>query len=222
MVVFVRGGVSGPSEGVSMARKICAVAVLALGLLAYSAGPGFADDDKAPDPLKVLRKAAKNLVDEAKKSGYQAGCEVAGGLSKTGDHKLHMTTVQESYTGEILGDIMRVPAMNVYRTTSKGALFNGEQWYQLQALPEGKKLDRLFAFPLRLMTTALTKPERIEWLPSTETPEVVEEEVEAGRTTVEKQLTQEQLYHRMRVQVPDEEALQYFTEVQNSGCLSGG
>jgi len=169
-----------------------------------------------------LKKATKNLVDEARKSGYQAGCEVAGGLSKTEDHKLHMTTVQETYKGEILGDIMHVPSMNVYRTSSKGALHNGEQWYALQALPEGKKLDRLFSFPVRLLTTALTKPERVEWLPSTEKGETVEEEVQAGHTSVAKQLTTEQLYHRMRVQVPDEEALQYFTEVTNSGCLSGG
>jgi hypothetical protein len=204
-----------------MARKISVLGILALGMLAYCASPAFADD-AAPDPLKVLRKATKNLVDEARKTGYQAGCEVAGGLSKTADHKLHMTTVQETYTGEILGDIMHVPSMNVYRTSSKGALNNGAQWFSLQALPEGKKLDRLFAFPVRLLTTALTKPERVEWLPSTEQAEVVEEEVEAGNTSVTKQLTQEQLYHRMRVQVPDEEALQYFTEVQNSGCLSGG
>jgi len=170
----------------------------------------------------VLRKATRNLVEEARKSGYQAGCEVSGGLSKTEDHKLHMTTVQETYTGEILGDIMRVPEMNVYRTSSKGALNDGTQWYALQALPQGKKLDRLFAFPVKLLTDALTKPERIEWLPSTETAEPVEEETASGHTSVAKQLTQEQLYHRMRVQIPDEEAIQYFTEVQNSGCLSGG
>jgi hypothetical protein len=189
-------------------------------VLALGAGP-LAADDTVPDPLKLLRTATKKLVEESKKSGYQAGCEVDGGLSKTADHKLHMTTVQERYQGEILGDVMHVPSMKVFRTSSKGALSDGTQWYSLQALPEGKKLDRLFAFPVKLLTTALTKPERIEWLASTEKPETSEETIE-GNTSVEKQLTTEQKYHRMRVQVPDEEALTYFTEVVNSGCLSGG
>lgn len=203
-----------------MARRLGVLGILALGVLAYCASPGFADDP-APDPMKLLRKATKNLVEEARKSGYRAGCEVAGGLSKTDDHKLHTTTVQESYQGDILGDVMHVPALNVYRTSAKGALHDGTQWYALQSLPQGKKLDRLFAFPVRLLTSALSKPERVEWLPSTEKAEVSEEEIE-GNTSVEKKLTVEQQYHRMRVQIPDEEALVYFTEVVNSGCLSGG
>jgi hypothetical protein len=205
-----------------MLKNPCGLVVLSLAALAFCAGPAWADDDQAPDPLKVLRIASKNLAQTAKKQGYTTSVEVEGGLSKTADHRLHMTTVRESYSGEIRGDVMHVPAMQVFRTSDKGALFDGVNWAALQARAEGKKLDRLFAFPIQLLATAVQKPESVEWLASTEEAPVIEEEGTSGHTAVVKKRSQDQIYHRMRVQVPDEEALQYFVEVQNSGCLSGG
>ncbi len=204
-----------------MTRSRMALGVICVAALAICVGPLFADDSAPPNPLKALKKATRNLVLEARQ-GYRAGCDVAGGLSTKADHSLTSTTVRETYRGDIHGDIMSVPDMKVFRTDEKGAVFDGVRWYALQALPEGKKLDRLFAFPAHLLTTALRSPESIEWLPSTEEADVVEAEEGLGRTSVVKKLTQEQLYHRLRVKVPDKEALQYFVEVQNSGCLSGG
>lgn len=202
-------------------KRTWSMALVSLAAVALAASSLAAADD-APDPLKVLKKAASNLAKESR-DGYAATLEVEGGLSKSTDHRLDvMTTVQESYKGEIRREVMHVPAMNVFRTSQKGALSDGVQWYQLQALPEGKKLDRLFAFPVDLLAKAVAKPEKIEWLPSTEQAKETEEEESVGHTSVARQLTTEQLYHRIRVQVPDEEALQYFIEVQNSGCLSGG
>ncbi len=205
-----------------MHRAIRCSVVVAL-LVALCVGNVAVAEEKAPDPLKVLKKATKNLVTQGKQSGYRANLEVEGGLSKTADHDLHMTTVRESYRGDIRGNVMHVPSMQVFRQSSKGAIFDGASWAALQARVEGKKLDRLFAFPVQLLSTAIKKPQAIEWLESTEKPEVTEsEERTTGGTAVKKTLTTEQKYHRMLVTVPDKEALQYFVEVQNSGCLSGG
>ena len=191
-------------------------AVLAFALGANS----VAADEKVPDPLKDLVQAAKNLTREARE-GYAASVEVEGGLSKAKDHKLYTTTVRESYSGDIKGNLMHVPSMRAFRTTEKGALFDGAQWYTLNAQLEGKKLDRLFEFPILLLANAVKNPKKIEWLPSTVKLPDTEREISSG-TTVEKELTKNQLYHRIRVEVPDKEALSYFIEVQNSGCLSGG
>lgn len=197
------------------------MALVATAVFAFVASPALADDE-APDPLKELRNAAKSLVKEAKREGYRADLQVEGGLSKKGDHSLYSMTVRENYRGDIRGNVMHVPEMKAYRTSSTGAISDGVQWYRLQSLAEGKKLDRLFAFPVQLLATALKKPEHVEWLESTEEAPEVETEESEGHTSVVKKKTQNQIYHRMRVQVPDEEALQYFIEVQNSGCLSGG
>jgi hypothetical protein len=200
-----------------MARRWIALGIPCLAALAFCAA-SFAADDPAPDPLKALKNATKNLAMEARQ-GYAASCDVEGGLSKSADHALDvMTTVRESYEGEIRGDVMHVPSMKVFRTSGKGALSDGVQWYALQARPEGKKLDRLFAFPVHILAEASEKPMKIEWLASTE--RVTEDSTE-GNTSVAKQLTKEQLYHRLRVEVPDEVALRHFIEVQNSGALSG-
>lgn len=202
-----------------MARRWWAPVLLGCATLAWGAA-SLAGDDQVPDPLKALQRVTKNLVTEGR-DGYSATCEVQGGLSKSANHELDvMTTVRESYRGEIRGDVMCVPAMNVFRTSDKGALSDGTQWFALQARPEGKKLDRLFAFPLRLLASATAKPEKIEWLESTEKAAPTAEEEALGRTSVEKKLSQEQIYHRLRVQVPDEEALRYFVDVQNSGAIS--
>jgi hypothetical protein len=203
-----------------MARRWIVPVIPCLALLALGAA-ALAADEQAPDPIQALKTATKNLAAESR-DGYGASCEVQGGISKSASHQLDvMTTVRESYTGEIRGDIMHVPAMNVFRNSQKGALSDGVQWYALQARPEGKKLDRLFAFPIQLLSQASEKPEKIEWLASTESATPTEEERAEGGTAVAKQLTQDQLYHRLRVHVPDEVALKYFIEVQNSGALSG-
>ena len=204
-----------------MHRKWLQFGLVALALCAFVAGPALADEGKAPDPLKALKKVTKNLVKESKSEGYNAKLAVRGGLSRKADHQLHSTTVYADYQGDIRGNVMHVPEMQVFRTPNKGAVFDGVNWAMLQARAEGKQLDRLFAFPVQLLANAIKKPKKVEWLASTEEP-IVEESEEVGHTSVEKKLTIEQQYHRLRVEVPDKEALQYFVEVQNSGCLDGG
>ncbi len=206
-----------------MQRSRFVLAILGVAIFALCAGPAAADETKAPNPMKALKSVTLNLLKEAKTEGYRANLDVSGGLSKSADHSLSSTTVRENYQGDIRGNVMHVPSMKAFRTTSKGAVFDGSQWASLQGRVEGKKLDRLFAFPVQLLAKGLKNPKSIVWLPSTEeAPEPVIVEEKKGLTSVAKKLTQEQIYHRLRVEVPDKEALQYFVEVQNSGCLSGG
>ena len=208
-----------------MQRNRFVLAILGVAVVALCAGPVAADEAKAPDPMKVLKSVTKNLVKEARKEGYRATLNVEGGISKAADHSLWNTTVREAYEGDIRGNVMHVPGMQVFRTSQKGAVFDGTQWAALQARADGKKLDRLFAFPVQLLSKGLKNPKKVTWLESTEEPEeVIEEEEDRGLTSVAKRqtLTREQMYHRLRVEIPDKEALQYFVEVQNSGCLSGG
>ena len=212
-----------PKEGVAkMHRKRLQVGLVAFALCASMAGPALANEGKAPDPLKALKKVTKNLVNESKKEGYNAKLAVRGGLSRKANHELYSTTVYADYQGDIRGNVMHVPEMQVFRTPNKGAVFDGVNWSMLQARAEGKQLDRLFAFPVHLLANAIKKPKSVEWLASTEAPIVEESEEQEGHTSVAKKLTVEQQYHRLRVEVPDKEALQYFVEVQNSGCLDGG
>ncbi|HIN79649.1 MAG TPA: hypothetical protein EYN00_01095 [Planctomycetes bacterium] len=170
-------------------------------------------------PMTALKKVTRNL---AKSRAYGASCTVEGGLSRKPDHQLFQTTVREEYRGDIYGNVMHLPSMKVFRTSSTGAISDGVQWYRLQSLPEGKKLDRLFAFPAHLLVKAAKNPAKVEWI-SSEDDEIVELPPERGKggTSVARK-REDRIPHVLRIQVPDKEAIQYFVEVQNSGCLSGG
>ncbi|MFQ5654991.1 MAG: hypothetical protein ACE5GW_09700 [Planctomycetota bacterium] len=202
-----------------MFRRRLVAGLLAVGLAVTFSGFASAEEKKTPKPLKVLKKVTRNL---AKTRTYRASCEVQGGLSKTKDHQISQMTVRESYQADIYkNNLMYVPELKAYRTSSKGAIYDAttKRWYNTLSLPTGKKLERLFAFPLKILQEASTKPEQIEWLASPDDEEEVVEESE-GRTAVVRKV--HRIPHRMRVRVSDKIALERFTEVQNSGCLSGG
>ncbi|MHC4935776.1 MAG: hypothetical protein ACYTGJ_06125 [Planctomycetota bacterium] len=204
---------SAPGRGLALA----AIAPLLL------TGSVLALGDDAPNPLKELKESVRQLAKRAKSDGYSASVSIRGGTSVKADHHLRDVSISQDYQGDILGAVMHVPAMHVFRKADKGALFDGERWSMLQARKEGKELDRLFMFPLQVLSTALGKASDAEWLESTApAPDPVVTEEKQGRTSVARKQTQDQVYHRMRLHLPNEVAVQVFTEVQNSGCLEGG
>ena len=209
----------------TMHRKRVVHAILAAAFIAGTlcTGSAFAADEEAPNPLKELKSSVKELMKRSQKAGYSASVEIRGGTSKKANHEIETTSIYENYSGDIRNELMFVPSMQAYRVHDKGAVYDGERWAMLQARKEGKELDRLFMFPLRVLTTAMKNAEKVSWLESTEKPpEPTVTEKESGRTSVTRELTQEQIYHRMRVELPNEVAVQVFTDVQNSGCLGGG
>lgn len=188
-------------------------------------GGGIASADsveKVPDARKALRKAAGDLIKNAAKEGFTTRLAVDGGMSNKADHKIVDQAVTERYTGKTRGPIMFLPERQIFRTPTKGAEFNGDFWRVLQSTAEGKKLDRLFAFPERVLQEASKTAKSVEWLESKVPAKVVKKDKASGRTAVGGSTKEEKVYHRMRATLPSEVALKYFIDMQNSGCLSGG
>ena len=178
--------------------------------------------EKAPDARKALRKAAGDLTKHAAREGFTTRFAVDGGMSNKADHKIVDQAVTERYVGKTRGPVMFLPERQIFRTPTKGAEFNGEFWRVLQSTAEGKKLDRLFAFPEKVLQEASRTAQSVEWLESKVPAKVVKKEKASGRTAVGGSTHEEKVYHRMRATLPSEVGLKYFIDMQNSGCLSGG
>ena len=200
---------------------------------------------KQPSPVKVLQAAVKNLE---KQKGYRVGIDILGGLSMTEDHAVSQKNVQSSYHGEVFGPLMKVEDPKVFRTVKGGAAFIDGQWRHSLGDPKTVLLERLFAFPEVILAKALKNaPASARWVKESETlvkSDVVsipddriyipsdDEETEAaatGRTVVAKKkpaVSPEEEFYKtyriIRVEAPPQEALQNFTEVQNSNCFGGG
>jgi hypothetical protein len=220
---------------------------LAGGLRAGDPEQASADPDKAklkePSPVKVLQAAVKNLQ---KQKGYRVGVDILGGLSMTEDHAVSLKNVQSSYSGEVFGPLMKVEDPKVFRTTKGGAAFIDGQWRHSLGDQKTVLLERLFAFPEVILAKALKNaPASARWVKESEAlvkaegsggdDRVIipsdEEETGAvkGRTVVAKKKPavspDEEFYKTyriIRVEAPPQEALQNFTEVQNSNCFGGG
>ncbi|MEE8141926.1 MAG: hypothetical protein V3T77_02385 [Planctomycetota bacterium] len=201
-----------------MTRRTWFVGLLALALavpfgFAWAGG----EMEKQPNPLKVLKKMSRNL---ASTRGYKVNCEIRGGVSKAPDHQISEQSVGLNYAAQMYGNIMRVPKMNAYRSpNNKGAIRSGGMWYRLASVPDGRKLDRLFPFPNKVLSAALKNPKRIQWLED-KTPEEIVVEGDGHTGVVKKKYGGHPT--RLLVEIPDKVALQYFVDVENSGAVSGG
>ncbi|MGE4620488.1 MAG: hypothetical protein AAEJ04_11835 [Planctomycetota bacterium] len=204
-----------------MLKRSC-LTLLAIGLVSTVVVSGSEIADTAPDPVKAVRSIAKDFIKLAAKVGYSTQLTIAGGMAKSNDHQIVDQAVSEDYSGLVRGPLMHMPEAQIFRTTDKGALFDGEIWRVLQSTADGKKLDRLFTFPERLLAEAAQRPQKVEWLDSEDQkpkPETSDEP--RGKTGVADRESDRD-YNKLRVTLSDKTALQYFIEVQNSGCLSGG
>jgi len=182
---------------------------------------GSVTTEVTPDPVKAVRSAAKDFLRLTLKQGYATRLTIAGGMAASADHRIIDQAVDEDYSGLVRGLLMHMPEQQIFRTTDKGALFDGDIWRKLQSTADGKKLDRLFTFPERLLSEAAQKPQKVEWLESSEKASQGESKKPSGKTAVAER-EENRLYHKLRVTLSEKTALKYFIEVQNSGCLSGG
>ena len=177
--------------------------------------------EPAPDPVKAIRSAAKDFLRLTAKQGYATQLAISGGMANSVSHKIVDQAVDEAYAGLVRGPLMHMPEQQIFRTVDKGALFDGDIWRKLQSTADGKKLDRHFAFPERNLSEAAKKPQKVEWLESEDKVASDDRKKPAGKTAVAER-EENRLYNKLRVTLSDKTALQYFIEVQNSGCLSGG
>ena len=179
---------------------------------------------------KTFEEIHKNfrVLSESKGVGFR--CFVKGGLSRAEDHEIWLHQIYEEHKGSILGNLMYIPEMNVFRTSKKGALSESGNWVPLVSTPAGKRLDKVVHFPAELFRRAVREGiGTISWAPEPKDKEVEldhpdfaepEELPEVGRTSV-KNKEPEFLYNRMTVQLSQKTAVEFFNDVQKSGCLGG-
>ena len=183
-----------------------------------------------PDPARILRTAMQKLEEHSRKNGYQIECLAKGGLSNKGDHEVWMHQIYEEHRGVIQGELMFVEELQVFRNPSKGAIRVADDWIPLRSSPAGNRLDRIIHFPSKLLLTAVSQARTAEWIePKVEIdlndPDYVDpmdplEEPEGGTKVVEKP-AQVTSFERIKVEIAEKMAVQYFNGVQNSGCLGG-
>ncbi|MFN0057680.1 MAG: hypothetical protein ACKVX7_04415 [Planctomycetota bacterium] len=197
----------------SKARWIVALLALCLTVPLVFANDTDSTAAKLESAKKVLAQSVAKL---AKTKSLAVKLDVQGGISQSKDHALSETTVRESYEASIYKGIMHLPKQSAYRTAKAGAISaGGGNYQQILASKEGAKIDRLFGFPLEILSEAANTGLQFEWMDGGE--RIVEEGGE-GKTGV---LKKERLAPtRMRVEVPEKVGLDRFTKIQNSGAIS--
>lgn len=191
-------------------------------------------DDKnlksPPNAKKAFEEVHKKFRSHSEKKGFGFRCFVKGGLSRSDDHEIWMHQIYEEHKGTILGDLMSLPDMNVFRTPKKGALRESGHWIPLVSTPAGKRLDKVVHFPAELFRRAMREGlGSISWAPVPEVKEIEldhpdfaepEELTEGGGTAVKKNAPEFQ-YDRLTMRLSQKTAVEYFNDVQKSGCLGG-
>lgn len=184
----------------------------------------------APDSARSLRDAVVKLEAACRRNGYQMQCNVWGGLSNKADHKVWMHQVYEEHEGQVLGALMYLPGLSIYRNRERGAMFIDEQWKPMISDPAGHRVQRIIAFPGQVLFDALSSKKKVEWIePSklidSDDPDYIEpmdaplEPGEAGDTAVVEK--KQPSYRRVKVEVSEKVAVRYFNQIQNSGLLGG-
>ncbi len=197
---------------------------------------------KPPTPRKALLDAAKKLL---KSKNYRAAVSIEGGISNSEDHSLSERSVTESYEGEIFGPLMHMPRQKAYRLTKRGVAYIDGAWRNILSDRGTARMERLFMFPEIVLKRALVHSRTARWLDEKsdgqddgeESPESGKEEriekksdtkkssspTQARRTVEENKNEDMTAWPTVaRIDVPPKEALKYFIEAQNSGCMSAG
>ncbi len=213
--------------------------VLSLGALGTSAANADQRKD-VPAPASILAQAYKNLV---KSGSYETTIAITGGVTKRDDHKVTHPTVRQNYEAAVVTSprrpIMKVTRPRAYRTPSGGAIESAGIWRNIHSDRQGKRMDRLFAFPETVLARALKHKRAAEWVERSKKKkkgakrskgkkdEKLSSDAKTkkkGKTSVAKGRDAEKppLPGYIRVNAPTKEALQHFIEVENSGCFGGG
>jgi hypothetical protein len=216
---------SAATKGLEPGRTAMSTARWATALLTVALVLPFvaraADDDATPAPVK--HENAKKILTQSvakleKTKSYAVKLDVTGGISQAKDHQISETTVRETYEASLFRGLMYLPKLSAYRTAKAGAIGAGGEYQQILASKEGAKVDRLFRFPLEIMSEAAASGTKFEWLDGGE--RIVDDgAAEGGHTKVVRK--EYVAPSRMRIEVPEQVAIQRFTTIQNSGALSG-
>ena len=125
---------------------------------------------------------------------------------------------------------MFVEELEIYRNPKKGAIRVAKNWIPIRDSPAGNRFDRIIHFPSRLLLAAATRARKVEWIErpveiDLNDPDYVDpmdpmEDPKGGTAVVEEQekITS---YDRIKVEVDEKMAVEYFNGIQNSGLLGG-
>ena len=196
-------------------------------LLTFWVSPANADE--SPDARKTFVELQKQFARQLESRGAEFTCFVKGGLSRSEDHEIWMHQVYEEHRGTVLGNLMTIPEIHVFRTPKKGALRVAATWVPLVSTPAGKRLDKIIHFPAEILRRALREGlGSVEWAPVPEIKEVEldhpdfaepDDLVEEGTAVAEK--NPQYLHDRLKMRLSQKTAVEYFNDVQKSGCLGG-
>jgi len=196
--------------------------------LIFGVAPAHADD--TPDARKAFVEIQKQFARQLQTQGAGFSCFVKGGLSRSADHEIWMHQVYEEHKGTVLGDLMSIPEIPVFRTPKKGALRESANWVPLISTPAGKRLDKILHFPAELLRRAQREGlASARWVPVPEPKEVEldhpdfaepDDLIEEGGTAVAEKKP-EFLHNRLTMRLSQKTAVEYFNDVQKSGCLGG-
>ncbi|MBA4684854.1 MAG: hypothetical protein H2076_07685 [Planctomycetes bacterium] len=186
--------------------------------------------DEILDARKAFVEIQKQFARQLETQGAGFSCFVKGGLSRSADHEIWMHQVYEEHKGTVLGDLMSIPEIPVYRTPKKGALRESAIWVPLISTPAGKRLDKVLHFPAEILRRAQREGlASARWVPVPELKEVEldhpdfaepDDLIEEGGTAVAEKKPKF-LYDRLTMRLSRKTAVEYFNDVQKSGCLGG-
>lgn len=206
------------------------LALLALAL------PATANDES---PGKAIKRVAKTM---SKLKSYNVSTSVEGGMAQDAEHKLTSVSVREQYNCDVVGGLARINgSKEAFRLRTgaegKGTIKDGGVWKGILATPEGRQMERLFQRPETHFATLNKYRKLAKWLPAdpkdakatvnfgddaaADAP-VKETRVRKGKKSKKRNKADGPVSHRLRLVAPTTEAINAFTTIVNSGCLSGG
>ena len=216
----------------------------AFGITGTLANPSSSKNskDKIPTAVQQFKTAYKNF---SKAKSYEVSVKVSGGISGSPDHKIKQFTLRQQYSGGVYGRIMETAEPKSFRTNKNGAgaMYDNGGWVKIQAVKKGKLLDRLFPFPMSLMTCAAKYSRKAVWLKDSQSASLTsskkfsskkksdkkkvkkkkKKKVSKSKTYVKKKQSKKlRIPRTLRIEAPTKQALNHFVEVQNSGCMGGG
>jgi len=212
-------------------QTLLVLLILAVAPLAHAQGDRSKDKSQSqPNAKKSYEEVSSKFLQQLEQAGVAFNCFVKGGLSRSEDHEIWMHQVYEEHQGSILGNLMVIPELDVYRTPKKGALRNAGNWVPLVSTPAGKRLEKVLHFPAELFRRGLREGiGTVAWAPVPVVKEVEldhpdfaepDESVVGGGTAV-KEMEPEYLFDRLKLRLAQKSAVEFFNDVQKSGCLGG-
>jgi hypothetical protein len=217
-------------------RSIKRAGLLLLGLgLTASAAASPGQDDAS----NTMRDVARDF---SRLRSYHMTAQVAGGLARGVDHRLHESTVNESFAADVFRTVCRVdgPRQAFRMRTGRqeqGAIAREDgRWAGILTTDEGRLVQRLFLPPEQLLGEANRLRRHAQWVDDGTSSQGSSRDRAAPLPRSDEDGTQARDQqddetgeaapgpetHHLRVEGPPEVALEHFITITNSGCFSEG